>query len=118
MRCAAASHIGWGPYSKPSTPFCTNVAAPSRPSPPRFLACTPTEITVEWDPPFDNGAVVDEYEIQWRLSSPWGKWSLNPDPLVPARAATARRYFCGAFSHTLGAQSGGTDPHRTLSSLR
>ncbi|CAK9101712.1 Ankyrin repeat domain-containing protein 6 (Diversin) [Durusdinium trenchii] len=82
VRVSAWSIVGWSEPSEPSKVLVTAPAAPCRPEPPAMVTTTNTSITLRWVHPDENGAPIQESELQWRMAhTPYVKWSTIAHPI-------------------------------------
>ncbi len=78
VQVLAFNSAGFGPWSLSASATPVPAAAPATPQAPT-LAPYDGEIRVTWAAPADNGAAIDDYDVQYRLTS-----ASDPDPWTDA----------------------------------
>ena len=78
VQVRAHNSAGFGPWSLSASATPVPAAAPATPQAPT-LAPYDGEIRVTWAAPADNGAAIDDYDVQYRLTS-----ASDPDPWTDA----------------------------------
>ena len=74
FRILSRSWAGWGPPSEPSKRVQTLKDKPEAPGIPIIHRVGVSDIRFEWSHPYDNGAPIDKYEVQFRKSTFNGIW--------------------------------------------
>jgi hypothetical protein len=74
FRIVSRSWAGWSPSSVPSKPVQTLKDKPEQPGVPVLLRVGVSNMRFEWTHPYDNGAPIDKYEVQFRKSTFNGLW--------------------------------------------
>ncbi|XP_078736241.1 fibronectin type-III domain-containing protein 3A-like isoform X1 [Lampetra fluviatilis] len=64
LRVRAANKAGYGPYSEP-VEMNTAAGVPEQCQPPTITCRSATLASVSWESPFNNGADVTEYRLDW-----------------------------------------------------
>ena len=73
FRVSARSIAGWG-HPSDAVLVRTATGRPGKPQPPALKFVTETSITMKWIAPAPNGAPIDRYELQFKLSTFTGNW--------------------------------------------
>ena len=74
FRACCHSWAGWSTWGGSSQPIQTKFDKPEPPSLPRLVRDGVTTMRVEWDAGRDNGATLEHYELQYKLSTFQGLW--------------------------------------------
>jgi hypothetical protein len=97
LRARGRNLIGWSPWTS-TLVYTTPVAAPERPHPAPFsITTTPSTIALRWYLPIENGAPVQQYEVQMKKgpnarachSQPWKTYKLVVDAALKLFKLTA-----------------------------